>query len=434
MNPEEETVASTLHVRRGGLWLAACALIAIAIITLVPSDDPGVNSHLCVVCGSRGGVDAILNVLLFIPLGFGLGLASWRARSTLAATLLLSIVIETLQLSVVPGRDASVGDVITNTLGGMIGFVLATHGNRLLQATTKRARVLLAIYCVLWILIQTGTSAAFSLAFPGSQYYGQLGRRLGRFEQFRGLVTDARVGSMAIPDTRVGDSKSMRNALDSGADVSVSLVAAAPSHGLAPIVRVADANQQEILLVGQRGEDLVFSVRTVAAVMRLRPPFFLLRSAFQSFGGPTLVRARYHRGYAELASAAGEQATQAHVAVRPTLGWTLILPMQWWLSGSTIEALFSAVWAAILVLPAAYWGFLGIGERGTLRGGGGQALPALLIAASIGATVVIGYVVVPAGFGVAPATIIDFASVAVALALGAIAAIQMKPRNQIVDS
>ncbi|HEY0529005.1 MAG TPA: hypothetical protein VGD02_09255, partial [Gemmatimonadaceae bacterium] len=186
--------------------------------------------------------------------------------------------------------------------------------------------------------------------------------------------------------------------------------------------RVADANQQEILLVAQRGEDLVFSVRTVATVMRLRPPFFLLPSAFPSLGGPTLVRARYHGGDAELASAVSEKATHAHVAVRPTLGWTLILPMQWWLSGSTIEALFSAIWAAILVLPAAYWSFFGIGER--------KPLSALLIAACVGATVVIGYFVVPAGFGVHPATMTDFAGVTVGLVIGALAAFQMKVRNQ----
>ena len=44
-------------------------------ITGPPEDLP---SAFCLVCGGRGGADGILNVLLFLPLGFALMAATGR--------------------------------------------------------------------------------------------------------------------------------------------------------------------------------------------------------------------------------------------------------------------------------------------------------------------------------------------------------------------
>jgi len=77
-----------------------------------------------------GAVDVFLNVLLFIPFGFGLGskiIRRWKSRAlaliaAIAAGALFSYGIELAQLYI-PARDSGWGDVFTNTTGSAIGCI-----------------------------------------------------------------------------------------------------------------------------------------------------------------------------------------------------------------------------------------------------------------------------------------------------------------------
>ena len=81
---------------------------------------------------ARLAADAIVNVALFVPLGWLLarGIAD-LAASTLARVLIasglcggLSLAVETLQFFLT-SRYSSLIDVLTNTLGGLVGAVAA---------------------------------------------------------------------------------------------------------------------------------------------------------------------------------------------------------------------------------------------------------------------------------------------------------------------
>src|SRR4029077_6988777 len=78
----------------------------------------------CVACGDRGRADFLLNVILFLPLGCALRLAGARIRTAVLIGMFLSITIELTQ-AFIPGRDTSLGDVISNTTGTFLGFVVA---------------------------------------------------------------------------------------------------------------------------------------------------------------------------------------------------------------------------------------------------------------------------------------------------------------------
>ena len=83
--------------------------------------------------------DFIINTLGFIPFGF-LTMAllaemrSERCRNrlawTLAFCLTVSLVIEILQYFFLPGRTSSLYDVIANTMGALLGGILADLENR----------------------------------------------------------------------------------------------------------------------------------------------------------------------------------------------------------------------------------------------------------------------------------------------------------------
>jgi VanZ like family len=117
-----------------------------------------------------GPFDDFLNVLLFIPLGFGLSDKLLEKRKSRAATFLvvwfsgifLSYAIEFAQLHI-PGRDSGWEDVITNSSGAAVGFfVFVAWGGALMRwasrtelalesfATLRRIAVVLLAYFACW--------------------------------------------------------------------------------------------------------------------------------------------------------------------------------------------------------------------------------------------------------------------------------------------
>ncbi len=94
--------------------------------------------------GYRDLMTSLLNVLLFIPFGFGLPFVThMRFRSVIIAAAFFSIVLEILQLlsSLVAGRTfrvVDINDVIFNTLGVAIGYVLFVGFIRVLRLVLNK--------------------------------------------------------------------------------------------------------------------------------------------------------------------------------------------------------------------------------------------------------------------------------------------------------
>ncbi len=125
--------------------LAAALLVGSA--TLWPTDNPGSTATFCIVCGDLGGVDFVLNVVLFMPLGVGLRWLLGRWSLAALAGFGVTLLVETLQWRLIRGRDASLGDVLANTLGTIVGVWIAVEGPRWLNATPLVARRLARVLC-----------------------------------------------------------------------------------------------------------------------------------------------------------------------------------------------------------------------------------------------------------------------------------------------
>ena len=79
--------------------------------------------------------DVILNVIMMIPLGFFYPLLfNEKFSKTIAITFLLSLCIELIQPLLSSYRVADISDVITNTLGGLIGCLIYYPFREKLQA------------------------------------------------------------------------------------------------------------------------------------------------------------------------------------------------------------------------------------------------------------------------------------------------------------
>jgi VanZ family protein/nitroreductase len=356
------TVAHAPHLRRAGLLITIASLVAIALATLTPEPPGPTLSHFCLVCGSFGTVDAILNIVLFVPLGIGLALSGVPGKRALLAMCVLSTLIETAQFLVIPGRDSTLGDILTNTLGGALGFVTGRYPRVWLRPPPRIARTLAVAWAILWLTVQIVSNFGFTLSIPRSTYYGQIARTLGNFAVFPGHVVSTSIDDLQLPNVVVADSRRLRQMLLDGGIITATVTPAKPARGIAPILRVADAQQREILLLAQDGDNLVFGVHTGAAVLRLRSPLFALAGAFPAEGSnlPTVsksltVSGRYRAGEVRMdaQSAAGNR--DSRIVLTASLGWTQWLPFQWFIEGTLGERVVSWLWIACLVFPLGYW-------------------------------------------------------------------------------
>jgi len=414
-------VAPAPHLRRAGLVIAIAGVIAIGFATLLPEQQVANESHFCLVCGSLGGVSAILNVFLFVPLGIGLYLAGFPAKRALLGMCALSALIEVAQFLVIPGRNATIGDVVTNSVGGALSFAIGHYAFTLLRPSPRIASALSVAWAAFWLAIQTLSGFGFAPAFPRSEYYGQIAPSLGNFEHFRGIVVRASIADAVVSDALFPDSRRVRALLVVGAAVTATVVPAGPTGDIAPIVRVADAREREIVLIAQNARDVVFAVRTGAAVLRLRPPFFAVpdvfpaaRSGDNGLMADTLtVSARYSAGEV-LLNTHSSTSNDRRIPITASLGWTLLLPFEWLIEGTRFELIASSIWIACLLLPLGYWGgrfalILGTRDGARIRMIGVPITLVLLF---------VGLVVVPETFGVAAASISDWLAALTGILLG----------------
>ena len=122
---------------RRALVLAA-ALLPIALVTLSPRRGSTLV-ELMPLADLREAVGerdlallfkSFANVLLFVPFGAALGLYDVSLGAALLAGVALSGAIEVAQFVVVPGRTSSVDDLVLNTVGAVVGYLLVSNLRR----------------------------------------------------------------------------------------------------------------------------------------------------------------------------------------------------------------------------------------------------------------------------------------------------------------
>ena len=162
--------------------IVAASLGVVAAATLQSSPDTDTTGwSTCLFCGELGIADAIRNVLLFTPLGMGLALMGLRPWITVLSAALLSISIELTQLFI-QGRDANVGDILSNTLGCAIGMLLVITSRSWLYPSRRLASRLSLVAGVAVAGLVFLTGFLLQASFPNTTYYGHWTPNLGHLE------------------------------------------------------------------------------------------------------------------------------------------------------------------------------------------------------------------------------------------------------------
>jgi hypothetical protein len=330
--------------------LLAGAIGVVGLATLVPG-DPAAAEHsvLCLLCGERGAADALLNLLLFVPLGAVLGSTrpgTYRRNLTIAAV--LSLLVE-LSQHLVPGRHVSAGDVLFNTLGAAAGIWIVANAPLWSSPARTAASRLAVLAGATAVIVFAGTGYLLSPTFPPSTYFGQWTPRLGHLEPYHGRVLDARIASIPLPPRRLADSDTVRALLRSGAPLWITATAGPPTTALGSLFSIYDDSQREILLVGPDGYDLVLRHRSRANGVRFDHPGVRLVGALGTTSPGDTVRIAVWRTEGGRCVELDRQST-CRLGFTVGSGWTVLH------SDTRIPtAVLNAGWLALLMLPFGYW-------------------------------------------------------------------------------
>ena len=393
--------------------LAALGFAFIAIMTLTPqAGPPAFAPSLCVLCGEMAVQDIILNVILFVPFGAGLRMAGVRRARVIAIAFCLTTAIELLQMHLIPGRDSSLGDVITNTLGGAVGVALADSWQTWLLPSARQARRLLFGGVIVWVTILAATVWALHRSLPDSTLWGQWDPAILHFDRFSGTIVKSDAAGFAFPPGARGSDPVFRRRLVSDSVlVSAAVLPGAPSERTAPILSVYDPERRQIFLLAQRQRALVFSIRMNAARAMVRDPIVGLDDVFPASADARTANDTLHVAGGIIGDALVIRATDdAHrvarerrIALGPGLGWTFFLPWPYAFGDET--AALSALWIGGLFLPLAYWAR--------------RARRPVEMSAALGIAAIAGLVGAPLVGGGAFVGWMEWAGVAVGLTLGA---------------
>ncbi|MFN8580270.1 MAG: VanZ family protein [Gemmatimonadaceae bacterium] len=101
---------------------------------------------------------------------------------------MISLTIELLQWRLIPGRDAALGDLIANSLGGAIGAAVVRWAAALFLPNTRQARRLAALGAALAAVVLTGVGSLLTPAVPYLVHWVQWLPRKNGYDTFARLA------------------------------------------------------------------------------------------------------------------------------------------------------------------------------------------------------------------------------------------------------
>ncbi len=373
-------------IRIAAFGVAAIYLVALALFVLLPQPVQDVeNLEAQGSLGIGWLADALRNVLLFVPLGAGVRLATGSSLRALALGAALAIAFELLQ-TFIPGRFSSPVDIVTNTFGAWIGAWIMGHRESLLAPPPRQAARLAWVATLtaasIWIVGTLGLRPAT----PNTRYFGGHTPQLGHLAHYKGQVLEARIGDSEIPDAGlVDDQATLKQSLRRSESIRIRFRRGPAPARLAPLVTLHDDLQREILLVGLERDDLVLRRWVRGAAWGLENPAHRWPVALAPNRAGEVAELEFVLEKGRSRARIDERALADH-AWSPARIWALVLPRD--IASEATARILDAVCIAVLTLPVAFYarraivGLLELAGLAALL----VALPAVLECAAISAT------------------------------------------------
>lgn len=341
----KETMHKMIWTAFGVAWLAV-----IGWCTLQSQPDAAAEiaklPWYCVVCGDGGAADVLLNILLFLPLGVALAALGWSRAPTLLVVIAISTAIEVYQGAALIGRDACLGDVLSNSTGGMVGWATYFGLAALWRPTPRFARrgvaISLTIMTALWIATAAGLQPSLTERYP---WIGQPMNAARGPQPFPGTMQRAMIDGIEIHNEEMSQHAPWRDSI--AIELNVTRTSAERySRGIV-LLRIVDTARTVQVAMDQKGDDAWLRLRLHAADWRLHYPRWQVSHAMQmSPGVPWRFRWTWARDRFIIVNQPidGPSNPALTVPLSIGLGWSFIHPFV-----STIDSnrlLWTSLWLA----------------------------------------------------------------------------------------
>jgi hypothetical protein len=336
--------------RRGVVtWgLVAVAFGLVAIATLVPNSHGtggGGPPFWCLACGDYAVADAVANVALFVPLGWALGRARVRPFVGLAVLVTTTLTVEWLQYTLVPGRDASLSDILTNSVGGVTGMALPGLQRKIAESGGRalRAAILYGVLLVAGLGVGEGTQA---VPLPRTLRWTEGSTR--GYVPFTGSLRALQVDGAPVL-MREWHNIPPRDAVE----VTVDLLSGRPDAGLAQLIVAWMPSGDGWIWFEQQERDLRVHIASASDRSRLRGHSTWLSAIMPAIAGEPVTLRLVVRPFAyRIAVETKAGNLVRHEEVTPGHGWRLFTPFEH--GGEPWASLLTGGWMAVLLGPLAY--------------------------------------------------------------------------------
>ncbi len=320
--------------------------------------------HGCLICGPYGAADTLRNLLLFLPLGLALSQTLKSPRQAALAILLLTIGIEVAQL-VIPGRDSNPGDVVFNTLGGLVGIGLGRSIARWLTPNRPKGRVFLGAYMTAVLLLVAGLGVGARQMLPEGGVIGQWAPSRDPFAPFTGLVHTVDVDGHPLPAWSVPKGREVFRSFMDGAPMTVRVTRGDFTEPPQLLLRVVMPSHRELLAVGIHGDGLFVRPRTRLTKFRLFEPMTVVPEVFSGLEvGESLNVSLYRTGDRYCVTSSRSATERCQPAVTAGSGWMTVVNTDGWTIAERVAMIVFVV--GLVGLPLGWWGGAGAGFFGVV--------------------------------------------------------------------
>jgi hypothetical protein len=343
---------------------AALATLAWAVLlagaTLTPA---GAARPAWLLVGPAPAVaDMVANLAAFVPLGALAAVATGRVPLAALGGLAFSACIEVVQGVGVPGRYATLTDLVANGAGAALGALLAARRDLLLRPERAAARRLALAWAAAAGLLLAGTQWLNGPGRPSARYEGQFSELWNRERLPEYQVQVAHLNGRPFAWGLLPQPEGIsRRLAERNLTLQVALYPGPPEPGEHRLAAISspDEGSRRVVRLATVGRRVQFSVRTRGEQLGLHAPYVQLRDALRPQGGApggNLVIGGSWDG--DLLSAWVDDGITPRTAVRalgPLDGWQYVLPPV--VSARLDAPAWRLLEALALALPLLWWGW-----------------------------------------------------------------------------
>ena len=346
-----------MRTRSGARVVVMLMVLAIAIATLTPSDQLNPWPWYCLWCDEQALADAIVNVVMFVPLGMSLCAAGVPARYGILASAALASAVETLQGTVIPGRDPSLRDALTNTLGAAIGILIVARWRQLLYPSPKAAAWLAAGAATAWLGVLAISGLGVRPCAPNPPYDAEWSPLLPNQSPFRGRVVGATLYGDSLRDGPLPSV--IRDRFQTGRVTLTTRVVPDEDRFNSATMLAVVGFQRIALSIAHSRRTVVAALPQCSWQLRLRPTLFALSRALEvafmgkGTGTALIAVAATPERLNITVTGDGGASSSTSLHITPFLGWSLVRPFDARVRDGT--RWITALWIVGLVLPFGYW-------------------------------------------------------------------------------